>query len=403
MRLADEAAALRSARSAAVGPTGETSMDALGSSLVRGGLGYMAPDARRVEQAEQIAAMQRGLEMRAQLLGPTADRPELLDEAIGASRSMGLPSVGMPTAPVRPMASPNPAAPPMEQSPAPWPEWFRFGPRSTPDAVTAAAEMGMPYASQAARAARDEAMTERALRTAGYLQSQDIARERLDLARQAAGTRQQEAEQGMRLAEQGMRLRQQEAELSRRLGPAYEQVVRILPDRLEAAETAARGVHTIDIMEALLEGGMAGGRRGQIAAGMARLGIPVTEGMTEAAMFQALNSSLAGSMRVDIVGPGVASERDMAILQQAVGGGSTDRNAAAGLLRKFRGDLSTAIGNYNEQRRRAAQVDPSVGVLFREVEVPRRGGQRRPQEGATPAAAPSRVRGIRPRGAAAGR
>ena len=396
MRLADEAAALRSARSAAVGPTGETSMDALGSSLVRGGLGYMAPDARRVEQAEQIAAMQRGLEMRAQLLGPTADRPEMFGEASDAVRAMGLPSMGLPRM-TPPAASPQIQSPardaaPMEASPARWPAWFSFG-RGTnppPEAIAAAAEMGAPYAQQVARAARDESMAERMSRTAGYLASQEIARERLALAKQQAGMREQERAQDVAF-------RRDQARREETTGdPGFRALIQQLPQLQEQARDAGSGINRIDQMMRLLEAG-AGGRIGVLQAGLSRLGIPVTEGMTEAATYQLLSETLRGPLRVDIVGPGPMTEAEQRLLGSVTGGGNTAPAAARQLLAIYRDMALNRIRAYNEAVNAAGSVSPTTRAVWRPMDIP---GQRRMGGGGgqatsgAPAAAP-RIRGIR--------
>jgi len=129
-----------------------------------------------------------------------------------------------------------------------------------------------------------------------------------------------------------------------------ETVAKEMPKAKEAAESAASGREKLVEMKRLLEGG-AGGASGfakaKLAPWLESVGV-TTQGMNDAALYQTLAQTLAGSMRLQIVGPGPVSNYEQGLLRKVSGGGIQATIATQELLNYYDKEATKKINSYNQ-------------------------------------------------------
>lgn len=152
---------------------------------------------------------------------------------------------------------------------------------------------------------------------------------------------------------------------------AGKELIKQLPKLKTEALTAQSNITRIDQMNELLDKGL-GGKSGQIKAWLA----PYAEGMginiqslTDAQTYELLATTLGGSMRIEVVGPGPVSEYEQKLLQKVNAGGNAATGAARELLRYYRSAAHSKVLNYNDSVDAMAEYSPAVGKLHKKIDI----------------------------------
>lgn len=151
---------------------------------------------------------------------------------------------------------------------------------------------------------------------------------------------------------------------------AAKEVIKTLPEQKAKAESSANAITRIDKMLGLIERG-AGGRLGQAKAWIAPILEAVgykSQGLAEAQMYETLAKTLGGSMRMEIVGPGVVSDYEQKLLEKVSAGGATATDAARELLQYYRGVAEKNIKSYNQSVEGVAVEAPNAPRMFPPVQ-----------------------------------
>ena len=151
---------------------------------------------------------------------------------------------------------------------------------------------------------------------------------------------------------------------------AGKELIKNLPKLQKQADDSATAIDRIDTMLGLLSRG-AGGRLGQAKAAVApwleTIGIS-TKGLTEAQLYERLSTTLGGSMRMAIIGPGPVSDYEQELLKKVSGGGATAAAAAKELLDFYRKSAIRNIDRYNAAAKDISRESPMAGRLYTPIE-----------------------------------
>jgi hypothetical protein len=148
-------------------------------------------------------------------------------------------------------------------------------------------------------------------------------------------------------------------------------LIRSLPKLKTSAIDAAANINRIDMMTGLLEQG-AGGKIGQIKGKLApyleSLGMDVGS-LSDKQLYEVLAQSLAGSMRMQIVGPGAVSDYEQKLLQKVRCGGNTAIPAAKQLLNFYRQNALLKVNDYNDSIDQVSGVSPGTSKLYKKINI----------------------------------
>ncbi|OHD28165.1 MAG: hypothetical protein A2Y38_15650 [Spirochaetes bacterium GWB1_59_5] len=150
------------------------------------------------------------------------------------------------------------------------------------------------------------------------------------------------------------------------------EAVKDLPKLRREARTAEATKPRITQMVQLLDGGNAGGLKGNALASVSGIfDIPAT---SEAELFKKLAAAGAGQLRASVIGPGAVSNYEQNLLQSVSGGGSGARTAIRQLLKYYEQEADRTISNYNDAVDSAATVAPKVTKGFGKIGASKGGG-----------------------------
>jgi len=148
-----------------------------------------------------------------------------------------------------------------------------------------------------------------------------------------------------------------------------ESLVGQMPKYMEEANVAVDSNARIGKMIGLLGKG-AGGARGYATATVAPMlelvGVR-SQGMTDAQLYQRLASTLAGSLRMQVVGPGPVSNYEQDLLKKVSGGGSIGSDAAKELLQFYKQTNDRKIDVYNNTVDSIGAVAPETSKVYKRI------------------------------------
>jgi hypothetical protein len=151
-------------------------------------------------------------------------------------------------------------------------------------------------------------------------------------------------------------------------GKVLESIIKDLPKLKTEADEAKTNMDRIDKMTELLDKGL-GGKTGQIKAWLApyaeSMGIN-SQSLNDAQTYELLATTLGGSMRVAVVGPGPVSEYEQKLLQKVNAGGNAAAGAARELLKFYKDSAIKKIGNYNNSIDAMGDV-PEVSKVYKKI------------------------------------
>lgn len=154
-------------------------------------------------------------------------------------------------------------------------------------------------------------------------------------------------------------------------------LVKELPKYKVDAETAASGRTRLQKMLTLIDSGAAGsqGYAKSVAAPVLELIGIKTKGLTEAQLYQKLSKGLAGSLRLQTIGPGPTSNYEQDLLKQVSGGGATGEDAARELITYYIQEADKKIDIYNSTLDAVATAAPTTSKIYKKVAGAASGGQ----------------------------
>ena len=156
------------------------------------------------------------------------------------------------------------------------------------------------------------------------------------------------------------------------------ELVKDLPKRQGEAQTAINGANRIGRMLTLLDSG-AGGTQGLVKAKVAPMlevfGVK-TQGLTDAQLYQRLARTLAGSLRMQVVGPGPVTEWEQKLIAEVSGGGMTGEGAARELLQYYLEEANSKINSYDSTVSAVESSTPATARAYKNIDI----GQRPQQQ-----------------------
>lgn len=144
-----------------------------------------------------------------------------------------------------------------------------------------------------------------------------------------------------------------------------------MPEYKDQAETAYTAKEKITRMKGLIDIGAAGSRgyaKAKIAPLLEMVGV-TTKGLNDAQLYQKLASTLKGSMRLQIVGPGPVSNYEQGLLDQVSGGGFTGAEAARELLTFYESEADRKIRTYNSTVDAISKNMPETAGVYEKINV----------------------------------
>jgi len=147
--------------------------------------------------------------------------------------------------------------------------------------------------------------------------------------------------------------------------------IKNLEEGRKIARDARRAIDNYDNMLKLVAQGAAGPEanlKAKAAPYFKILGIEM-KGASKAQEFQAKALALAGSMRMDVVGPGPVTNFEQEILQKAAGAGWTLAQTAQALIEEYKRQADIKIRTYNEDVDNFYASYPNQPRLFKPLEM----------------------------------
>jgi len=144
-----------------------------------------------------------------------------------------------------------------------------------------------------------------------------------------------------------------------------------LPQLQTDAMQANASNTTIDKMLGLIDKGAAGPQgyaRSVLAPSLGMMGVK-TQGLTDSQLYQTYANTLAGSLRMQIVGPGQVSNYEQELLKKVSGGGPIASEAARELLTHYKNVNAQKVQRYRSTVNAIGSVAPETQAVLQKMDV----------------------------------